>query len=126
MSPTTSSYVLDDKINGTSGTNAAGNYRIGLYPESQFATKEGALEALRWERRIELAMEGHRWYDLARWGIIGPILTSYVQYEGQYLPKYQGSRYLNDWVIMPIPIDEINRMNGIMVQNEIWRGGGGN
>ena len=121
MASTTSSYVFDDKVNGTTGANAAGNYRIGLWPESQFATKEGALDALRWERKIELAMEGHRWYDLARWGIVGPVVTNFIQYERQYLSKYAASVYLNDWVTVPIPIDEINTMQGVLVQGVNWK-----
>lgn len=67
MLPTSTSYVLDDKVNGKLDSNAAANYRVGLYPDSQFNSKDGALAALRFERKLELAMEGHRWYDLARW-----------------------------------------------------------
>ena len=122
MTPTTSSYVLDDKVNGKTGANAAGNYRIGLYPESQFATKEGALAALRWERKIELAMEGHRWYDLTRWGIVGAELTSYLQYERQHLTKFATSQYMSNWITMPIPLNEITMLQGILVQNEAWKG----
>jgi len=32
------------------------------------ATGEELLEAIYTERRRELAFEGHRWYDLKRWG----------------------------------------------------------
>ncbi|HBK31040.1 MAG TPA: RagB/SusD family nutrient uptake outer membrane protein, partial [Porphyromonadaceae bacterium] len=68
MEETTSPYVLEDKVNGVTRTDAASNYRIGLYPVSQFSTREGALAALRFERKLEFALEGQRWYDLARWG----------------------------------------------------------
>ena len=121
MSPTTSEYVLDDKVNGKTGVNAAGNYRIGLWPESQFATKESALAALRFERKIEFGLEGHRWYDLARWGIIGSELSSFIQYEKQYLSKYQMSTYLNDWTCLPIPFAQITMLQGMLVQNEVWK-----
>jgi len=121
MTPTTSSYVLDDKVNGKTGVNAAGNYRIGLWPETQFATKEGAIAALRFERKVELAMEGQRWYDLVRWGIAGPELNNYIQYEKEYLNKYRASVYLNDWVMMPIPITQILIMQGVLVQNGVWK-----
>ena len=46
------------------GTPAA-NYQIGLYPS--FANQQAALTAIRFERKIELGMEGHRFYDLVRW-----------------------------------------------------------
>lgn len=34
MTEASSTYVLDDKINGKQSTDAAANYRIGLYPPS--------------------------------------------------------------------------------------------
>jgi hypothetical protein len=121
MEETTSSYVLDDKVNNKKLDNAAANYRIGLYPESQFTTKEKALEALRFERKIEMALEGHRWYDLARWGIAREELNNFLDYEKKYLGKYKTSTYESKWVTMPIPYNEIITMQGLLVQNENWK-----
>lgn len=121
MLETSSSYVLDDKVNGKQDADAAANYRVGLYPDTQFASKEKAFEALRWERRIELAMEGHRWYDLARWGMAAEILNSYTKYEAKYLGKYSNSVYNAKWATMPIPHNEIQKMDGLLVQNENWK-----
>lgn len=120
MTPGTSEYVMEDLVNGTTGTNAASNYRIGLYPASQFASAESATQALRFERRLEFGMEGQRWYDLARWGIVGEVLNNYVAYESQYLGKFADKVYPNDWVTMPIPNDQIITMEGALVQNENW------
>ena len=66
MALTSSPYVLEDKVSGNTIANTAANYRIGLYPASGW-TVDKAIKALRFERRIELAMEGHHWYDLVRW-----------------------------------------------------------
>ena len=121
MTESASSYVLDDKVNGKKLENAAANYRIGLYPASQFATKDGAMQALRFERKIELALEGHRWYDLARWGIIESELTNFISYEKQYLSKYSSSVYNSNWVTMPIPDNQITTMQGLLVQGANWK-----
>lgn len=51
-------------------------YRIGQYPG--FATQDDARTAVRYERRLELAMEGHRFFDLRRWGIAEQVLNDYV------------------------------------------------
>ncbi|HEY9197675.1 MAG TPA: RagB/SusD family nutrient uptake outer membrane protein, partial [Mucilaginibacter sp.] len=50
----------------TTQTTPAANYKVGLYtifPDQAYARK-----AVRFERKIELAMEGHRFFDLQRWG----------------------------------------------------------
>lgn len=121
MAETTSAYVLDDKVHGEKKANAAANYRIGLYPDSQFSTKEKATQALRWERKIEMALEGHRWYDLVRWGVASEELNSFVKYEAQYLSKYANSVYNEKWVTLPIPHNQILKMDGLLVQNENWK-----
>jgi starch-binding outer membrane protein, SusD/RagB family len=52
----------------TGGTaTLAANYKIGPYPAGSFATKTYAINAIRWERRLELAFEGYRFFDLQRW-----------------------------------------------------------
>jgi len=116
-----SKYVLDDKVNSTVGTDAAANYRVGLYPADKFSTKESALEVLRFERRLELAMEGHRWYDLARWGIVGDEISSYLNFEKKFLQKFNSSHYNPNWVTMPIPNYQIVVLEGVLVQNENWK-----
>ena len=121
MAETTSSYIFDNKISGTQGVNAAANYRIGLYPASQFATKESATKALRWERKIEMALEGHRWFDLVRWNIAADELNNFVSYESKYLGKYINKYYNPKWATLPIPQKQTQLMNGILVQNENWK-----
>ncbi len=68
------------------GTNAA-NYRIGLYTAADFSTQEAARSIVHFERKLELAMEGHRFFDLARWSTTEFVSTlqNYVNYEAQYL-----------------------------------------
>lgn len=64
----------------------AANYKIGLYT-TEFAAKgkEFAREAVRFERKIEFGMEGHRFFDLRRWdngtGYMANTLNAYIKHE---------------------------------------------
>lgn len=60
---------------------AANQCEIAEYPESYFANKETARQCLRWERRLELAMENGRFFDLRRWGIASQTLNAYYASE---------------------------------------------
>jgi starch-binding outer membrane protein, SusD/RagB family len=64
------------------GATPAANYNIKVYPASQFATKEAARTAVRFERRLELGDEGHRFFDLVRWGTAATVINAYLTYEG--------------------------------------------
>lgn len=64
----------------------AANYKVGLYTTEFTAKgKEFAREAVRFERKIEFGMEGHRYFDLRRWdngtGYMAKVLNAYVQHE---------------------------------------------
>ena len=115
---TKGAYTLDDKVNGKSVAGAAGNYRIGLYPTSG-NTEATATAALRAERRAEFGMEGHRWYDLCRWGIASTELNDYVAYENTFF----GSKFntYGGYVMLPIPFTEITYAQGRIVQNADWK-----
>lgn len=116
-------YIFVDE-SGTEtiiGENAAANYKIGLWPASQFATVEGATKALRAEFRAELALEGKRWHNLARWGIADEVLNTYAPYETFMVGKMSAAKYPEGCVYMPIPSNEITTMAGLLVQNEYWR-----
>lgn len=94
----------------------AANYQIGLY--TAFTDKEHALRAVRFERRLELALEGHRFYDLVRWGIAKEVIESYSAYEGEYLPAYRDIKFNNFNNYFPIPQSQLDRSSGALKQND--------
>lgn len=75
-------------------------------------TKEQMRERIRHERRIELAFEGLRYFDLKRWRIAGSVLNSVTVADG--LLNYHWEDKFYHW---PIPQPEIDKSNGILVQN---------
>ena len=111
--------TFTDLVNGETKTGAAATYKIGLY--TNFASKEEAKTALAREMRAEFGMEGHRWFDIARWGTVANVLNAYREYEGQFFPGKFGNAYSADWVTFPIPQTEIQTAMGRFVQNENWK-----
>ena len=77
----------------TESKEPAANYVIKEYPASAFATREAARKAVRFETRLEFAMEGHRFFDLVRWGIADQVLNAYVAKEGEKRTYKKGSRF---------------------------------
>lgn len=56
---------------------------ISQYPASYFEDKVSARKCLQWERRLEMAMESSRYFDLRRWGIASTVLNKYFAYESK-------------------------------------------
>jgi hypothetical protein len=59
---------------------APANYQIKEYM-MPFTDQALARKAVRFERRLELAMEGHRFFDLVRWGVADQVLNAYLAVE---------------------------------------------
>jgi len=116
---TKGSYVMENKIDGTTTEGAAANYRIGAYPAS-YANAAQAREALEREYRLEFGMEGHRWFDIARWGKVADVLNAYAKAESQYLGKFVNT-YSPSWVNFPIPQSEVQTAQGRFVQTQAWK-----
>jgi len=104
------------------GTTPAANYVIAEYAATgyPFDSQANARLALYMERKLELAMEGHRWFDLNRWGITQTELSRVLAYE-KTVP-WGSSMYGTATVgaedkTFPIPQRQIDLSNGNLQQN---------
>jgi hypothetical protein len=92
-------------------------YNIKEYPAAGW-TKDYARKALQWERRLEFATEGPRFFDLVRWGIAEQTLNAYINVEKTrrtYLATAKFTAGRDEY--LPIPQSEITFTNGLYLQN---------
>ncbi|WP_192347528.1 RagB/SusD family nutrient uptake outer membrane protein [Algoriphagus sp. Y33] len=91
-------------------------YKVAPY--TSFASKDFALKALKFERRLEFAMEGHRFFDLVRWGEAAPVLNAYLDAEKQRKDFLSNARFTAGRdEYYPIPQREIDFTKGVYTQN---------
>ncbi|MBS1606318.1 MAG: RagB/SusD family nutrient uptake outer membrane protein [Bacteroidetes bacterium] len=76
-------YIDPNKPQAGFTNTPAANYFIKAYPAGYFAGQgqAGARTLVRFERKLELAMEGHRFFDLVRYGTADTELNAYVAHE---------------------------------------------
>ena len=104
------------------GAVPAANYVINQYPATgaPFDTKDNARVALHLERKLELGQEGHRYFDLNRWGVTVAELNRVLTYE-KTLPwgtnLYGAAVVGPEDVSFPIPQRQIDLSGGNIVQN---------
>jgi hypothetical protein len=121
-------------------TTPAANYHISPYPAGAFAGmgQDGARDAVYMERQLELAMEGHRFFDLQRWdgiyggpkpaGYMAGLENAFIKSETSWPPQ-NGNHAVTNPVLQghtftkgtnelwPIPINEIDISAGPLKQN---------
>lgn len=86
---------------------AAANYLINEYT-TVWTDKDLARKAVQFEQRLEFAMEGHRRFDLVRWGIAAETLNAYYLVEGNKRAYLKGVQFVKGkHEYFPIPLQEI-------------------
>ena len=73
-------------------------------------------QAIRHERRVELAMEGHRWFDLCRWGVAKETMDAYKATESDEAQAQMAEFIKGKHELFPIPSDELD-LNSALEQN---------
>ncbi len=104
-------------VQAVDGSGPAANYQVGVY--ASFPDAGFARDAVRFERRVELGMEGHRLFDLRRWGVTQSVLEEYYDNETRTITNFGGKvlPYQTIFDLLPIPVDAIGLSGGALTQN---------
>ena len=92
-------YLEQVRARARAGNNA-------ILPEVTTTVQSDLRTAIRHERRVELAMEFDRFYDLVRWGI--DVETFHNAGKTAYQIKHR---------LLPLPQAQIDGSNGVLIQN---------
>lgn len=96
----------------------AGAVILPQFPYGVYADNQDDLrDAIRHERRVELAMEGHRWFDLCRWGIAKETMDAYKATESLEAQNEMATFIKGKHELFPIPVKEID-LNQMDQNNE--------
>jgi hypothetical protein len=110
----------DDFVRNPDNSPAA-HYVIGLYNDP-WTDQAMARKAVQFERKLELAMEGHRFFDLVRWGMADTEINGYFNYESQFTSDIAGAHFAKDKnEYYPIPQVQIDISSKTLTQNPGYR-----
>ena len=81
-------------------------------------SKEEAINIVKTERRLELAMESERFFDLVRWGDAAQVINKFYNEESKKLKFLSGAQFTADKnEYLPIPDKQYSASNGHYTQN---------
>tara|TARA_E500000178_G_scaffold1776_1_gene1961 strand:- start:22 stop:1698 length:1677 start_codon:yes stop_codon:yes gene_type:complete len=102
----------------TPRADSSPNYVIDTY-NSTWTDTNVARKAVRFERRLELGMEGHRLFDLRRWGNFVDVMNTYIVNESRTISNYgqKSNPAQSKHMLLPIPLNAIDTSEGNLKQN---------
>ncbi|WP_299059613.1 RagB/SusD family nutrient uptake outer membrane protein [uncultured Polaribacter sp.] len=117
----------DFKVKGISALDVISEIRkrADITPDNYIGTittKEAMRELIRNERRLELCFEGHRFWDLRRWGVsLTETARGYFFDGSNYveLPSVEERNFQSNAIYLPIPNNEIIKFSELE-QNNGW------
>ena len=112
-----SAYVTAFPGVGPNFDGLASKVLINEYPAAGW-TQDYARKALRFESRLETAMEGERFFNLVRWGIAAETMNRYFECEKDNRVYYQNSHFTaGKDEYFPIPQNQYKFSEGNLTQN---------
>ena len=107
-----------------SSTQMIGSYQntygVKMYvtPYKGSYSKDETVKIVKMERRLELAMESERFFDLVRWGDAATVLNKYYAEEIDNCALYSDAHFTaNKGEYLPIPFVQMSAARGNYVQN---------
>ncbi|HEY3404585.1 MAG TPA: RagB/SusD family nutrient uptake outer membrane protein [Ohtaekwangia sp.] len=121
--------VIVDAANMNGSLNTWANYNVKPYP-AVWADQATARKAVRFERRLELALEGHRFFDIRRWDDMAPgyaatLLNGFVAAEKSKRSYYNDASTYQErhrWYPFPTQQIQLSIVGGVpqLKQNPGW------
>ncbi len=93
-----------------------GKWNVGQY--GSLGSQDNARKIVRWERRLELAFESKRFFDLVRWGIAEKTLNEFFNNEKVYRDYLKDAKFTagrDEYLAIPQP--QITISQGLYKQN---------
>lgn len=97
----------------------AANYLLGEY--DSFPSQEYARAAVRMELRLETAMEGNRFFDLRRWGLLDEVIPDYIEKDSEFRTFMEGAMFdASKHDYWPLPESQLDIQEGVLQQDPDW------
>ena len=110
------SGMISNSVVSNYPTKYGVHYAVGKYNGSY--SKDEAMKIIKMERRLELAMESERFFDLVRWGDAATVLNKFYSSESEKMNFLSGSQFTaNKNEYLPVPYEQMAASNGHYTQN---------
>ena len=91
-------------------------YAVGRYNGTY--SKDQTMRIVKMERRLELAMEAERFFDLVRWGDAATVINRFYSSESEKMEFLKDSKFTsNKNEYLPVPFEQLAASNGHYTQN---------
>ena len=116
-------YVNEVRNRAKNMTPVSDAINYAVEPYTTFASQAVAIAAVKHERRLELSMEGHRFFDLKRYGgtYSTQVLTEFETNEQRTISAYNPGSFVERFLTLPIPSGAIDISGGVLTQNDAWK-----